>query len=150
MRDNLILSSGLTHVLPLLTFLDFALPDLDLDLMCFFSFLLFSVTICISSFSFFSLSCSLYLSYFFKFTTLPFSLNSPAVTSFTTSSLTDQWAQQRCNENTNRIFRAYGHPRAMKIRIFCPRQSCPLLPKFGRPPKFGVLQKIAQNFRKSP
>ena len=50
----------------------------------------------------------------------------------------------------SRIYRVYGHPRAMKIRTFCPQQSCPLLPKFRRPPEFGVFQeiaqKIAQNF----
>ena len=34
-----------------------------------------------------------------------------------------QYAQQRFNKNTNRIYRVYGHPRAMKIRTFSPRPA---------------------------
>ena len=34
-----------------------------------------------------------------------------------------QSAQQRFNKNTNRIYRVFGHPRAMKIRTFSPRPA---------------------------
>ena len=34
-----------------------------------------------------------------------------------------QSAQQRFNKNTNRIYRVFGHPRAMKIRTFSPGPS---------------------------